>query len=171
MNDVCVSLEKLNILSNLSAFSVLHVLDLSLTPLLIGSSEEPSKAIHGNLNTSVYETVDNHSLSQSVCNKDIPAWAIVIEGTIEPALKRKVVIREVGIGQNKEETCIEEQRYENTIGDFCELFRVSVITNPCNQTDSNSLDDSVDNNNEASDEVSCSEHKPDIVVVRGTHVA
>lgn len=108
MNDVCVSLEKINVLSNLSAFGVLHVLNFSLTPLLIRSSEEPGKEVHGYLNTKVDKTIDDHGLSQSVSNINIPGWAIVIERTIEPTLKRKVVITEVSIGQDKEETSVEE---------------------------------------------------------------
>lgn len=170
MNDVCVSLEKINVLSNLSAFGVLHVLNFSLTPLLIRSSEEPGKEVHGYLNTKVDKTIDDHGLSQSVSNINIPGWAIVIERTIEPTLKRKVVITEVSIGQDKEETSVEEQGYENTIGNFCELFRVGIITNPRNQRNSNSFDDSVDNNDEASDEVGCGKHEPDIVVVISANI-
>jgi hypothetical protein len=108
VDDVSVTLEEVNILSNLGSLGGSEFLLFSLSPLLIRSSEEPSKAIHGHLETSVKEAVDDHGLGESVSDEDVPVGTVVIEGTIEPVLKRHVVLRPVSISQDKEETSVEE---------------------------------------------------------------
>lgn len=64
-----------------------------------------------------------------------------------------MVLREVSIGKNKKDTSIEEERNEDTVGDLSQLLRVSIVTDPGDQRNSESLDDSVNYNNESCDDI------------------
>lgn len=170
MDNISITLEEVNVLTNLGSLSGSKLFLFGLSPFLVGSSEEPSKDIHGHLETSVEEAVDDNGLGESVSDEHVPFGTVITEGTIEPTLKRQVVLRPVSVSQDKEETSVEEQRVEHTIGDLDKHLRLSIITNPSNQRDNKGLNDGVDNNDETSDEVSHSKNDPDIVEVRSTDV-
>jgi hypothetical protein len=170
VDNIGITLEEVNILSNLGSLGGSKFLLFSLSPFLIGSSEEPGEHIHGHLETSVEEAVDDHSLGEGVGDEHVPVGTVVIEGTIEPVLERQMILRPVSVSQDKEETSVEEQRIEHTVSNLDKHLRLGIITDPSDKRDDSGLDDSVNNNDETSDEVGHGKNDPDIVEVLGTDV-
>ena len=81
MDNVWISLEKSNVLTNLGALCCGHFFFLSVAPFLIRSSKEPNEDVHTHLEEGLEECIDDHCLSQCVANVNIPFRTIIIERT------------------------------------------------------------------------------------------
>ena len=62
-------------------------------------------------------------------------------------------IGQVGIRKNKEQTGIEEESDEDTVGDLSHLLRHSIVTNPSDQTDDHHTQDHIDSNDDDHDDI------------------
>jgi len=127
-----------SLFSNVSIFSPFHV-HLSM--------QERKTPSHSKLNE-WHTCVNAHSFKNNETNIRIPHWVVIIIWSMEDICdKVRWMFSQVGIGNSKQKTCIQEKYNENTVGDRAKHFRFSSFFNPSKQFGDNHLEDNIDSDN------------------------
>jgi hypothetical protein len=115
-----------------------------------------------------HDSVNDHCLEDCQAHIDVPFWSVILEGAVKELLQvmsNKVLIFQVSIDQQDQETGVEELSIEHTVGNQGLLFRFSVLTDPETELNDNSFENNVHSNNNKGNTLSQNLTPQDIIGV------
>ena len=108
MDDVGWARVRLDVLTDLGELGPVWCLKWVLLPALVHASEEPDLHVGDDLHDEWEESIDKHSLDESVSSHFIPTRDVVRVGTVEDTGSKSECLREVSLDEEQDQGGVEE---------------------------------------------------------------